>query len=104
MIDEFKNILLAGIGAAATSYEKSSKLVDEMVKKGKLTVEEGKELSEDLKRNLKEKVSEKSSKEEAQGLSKDDIRELFKEMNFATKDDLKSIEDRLLKLEAESTK
>ncbi len=40
MINEFKNILLAGIGSAAYTYEKASNLVDEMVQKGKITVNE----------------------------------------------------------------
>ncbi len=52
MINEFKNILLAGIGSAAYTYEKASNLVDELVKKGRITVNEGKELSEELKRNI----------------------------------------------------
>ena len=48
MNDQLKKIFLAGIGSVAFTYEKASKLVDEMVEKGKLTVDEGKELSEDF--------------------------------------------------------
>ena len=32
--DGLRKVLLAGIGALATGYEKSSELVDELVKKG----------------------------------------------------------------------
>ena len=40
--DGLRKVLLAGIGALATGYEKSSELVDELVKKGEITVEQGK--------------------------------------------------------------
>ena len=35
--DGLRKVLLAGIGALATGYEKSSELVDELVKKGEIT-------------------------------------------------------------------
>ena len=40
-----KKVLLAGIGAVAVTGEKSKELLDEMVKKGELTVEQGKALN-----------------------------------------------------------
>lgn len=51
--ENIKKILLAGIGAVATTTEKSKELLDEMVKKGELTVEQGKVLNEELKHNIK---------------------------------------------------
>ena len=36
---DLKNLLLAGIGAVAVTAEKSQALLDELVKKGELTVE-----------------------------------------------------------------
>ena len=48
--DGLRKVLLAGIGALATGYEKSSELVDELVKKGEITVEQGKALNTELKR------------------------------------------------------
>ncbi len=52
-----KRIFLAGVGAIATTAEKSKELVDELVQKGELTVEQGKVLNEELKQNITEKVS-----------------------------------------------
>lgn len=95
MVDDLKNIVLAGLGAAAYTYEKSKKVIDDMVEKGKLTLEEGKELSEELKRNMKEKESKYIP------VTKDEMISLFKEMNFATKDDLVDLKTRLAKLEQE---
>ena len=54
-----KKVLLAGIGAVAVTGEKSKELLDEMVKKGDLTVEQGKALNEELKHNIKSTVKEK---------------------------------------------
>lgn len=93
MVDELKNIILAGLGSAAYTYEKATKVVEDMVKKGKLTIDEGKELSQELKKTIRDKT------EEIKPVTKEDIASLLKEMNFATKDDLEEIKERLTKLE-----
>ena len=51
-----KKLLLAGIGTAAVTAEKSKEVLDELVKKGELTVEQGKVLNQELKHNIKESV------------------------------------------------
>ena len=51
--DGLKKILLVGIGAAATTVEKSSQIIDDLVKKGEITVEQGKELNKELQHNVK---------------------------------------------------
>ena len=56
--DSIKKVLLAGIGAVAVTAEKSKEILDEMVKKGELTVEQGKALNEELKHNIKKTVKE----------------------------------------------
>lgn len=56
--DDLKKVLLAGIGAAAVTIEKSKDVIDELVKKGELTVEQGKVLNEELKHNVAEKLRE----------------------------------------------
>lgn len=49
-----KKLLLAGLGAAATTSEKSKELLDKLVAKGELTVEQGKQLNKDLKAKREE--------------------------------------------------
>ena len=56
--EDLKKIMLAGIGAVAVTSEKSMELIDDLVKKGQVTVEQGKELNEGLKRNIKTKVQD----------------------------------------------
>ncbi len=43
-----KKIMLAGIGAVAVTAERSRELIDELVAKGELTVEQGRILNEEL--------------------------------------------------------
>ena len=47
--DNIKKVILAGIGAVAVTAEKSKDLLDEMVEKGELTVEQGKVPNEELR-------------------------------------------------------
>ena len=54
--EDLKKVLLAGIGAVATTIEKSKDVVAELVKKGELTVEQGKDLNEELKHNFAKKT------------------------------------------------
>ncbi len=56
--ESMKKVILAGIGAIAITAEKSKALIDELVEKGELTVEQGKILNEELKHKAKEQESE----------------------------------------------
>ena len=52
--DGLRKVFLAGIGALATTVEKSQEIVDDLVKKGELTVEQGKALNAELKHKVAE--------------------------------------------------
>lgn len=54
--EDLKKVLLAGLGAVAVTAEKSKEVVEQLVKKGELTVEQGKVLNEELKHNVAEKL------------------------------------------------
>lgn len=100
MKNEIKNIFLAGVGSAANTYEKASKIVSDLVEKGKLTVDEGKELSEELKRNIKNTTENAKTKvQEIKPLTKEDMAELLKEMNFASKDEVNILNKKICDLE-----
>lgn len=53
-----RKIFLAGVGAVATTAETAKDVVDNLVKKGEITVEQGKVLNEELKQSAKEKMKE----------------------------------------------
>ncbi len=81
--DGLKKILLVGIGAAATTVEKSQQIIDELVKKGEITVEQGKELNKELQHNVKKtldsrKLDAATVEERLSKMGKDEL-ELLKQ-------------------------
>ena len=48
LTDGFKDVFLAGVGAMALGAEKSKELVDQLIAKGEITVEQGKEINAEL--------------------------------------------------------
>ena len=59
--EDLKKLFLLGVGAVATTAEKSKEIIDELVKKGELTVEQGKALNDEIKRTIKEKTKSASA-------------------------------------------
>lgn len=53
--NSLEKIVLAGIGAVATTAEKAKEVLEELVNKGELTVKQGKVTNEELKHDIKSK-------------------------------------------------
>lgn len=104
MVNDAKKMFLAGIGAAALGYEKGIEVVKQLVEKGKFSVEEGKELAEELKRNIGEKGTEAKENvankiQEIKPLTKEDLKEVLEDMNYATKAELVELKRKIEVLE-----
>ena len=84
-MNDLKKVLLAGIGLTAMTVDKADSFVKELVEKGRLTIEEGKELEQELKRQSKEEAQELLNKLDAKKSS----------VEYATKDDVKRLEEKL---------
>lgn len=95
--DGVKKVLLAGIGALAVTAEKSRELLDEMVKKGELTVEQGKVLNEELKHNIKKTVKENVNVS-VKSSSAEELEELVSQM---TPEMLARLKEQIARKEAE---
>ena len=95
-MDEIKKVLLFGVGAVASTYEKSVEVIDELVKKGKITVEEGKELGEELKRTFNDKCKHEE-KNQVSTTIKDMNIEAY---NYVTRDEFEILKARVYKLES----
>lgn len=52
--DGFKDIFFAGIGALAITGEKAKDLIDQLVAKGEITVDQGKQINSELKHKAAE--------------------------------------------------
>lgn len=59
-MEGLKKILYAGIGGVAVTAEKMKDILDVMIEKGEITVEQGKVLNQELKHNIKKTVKENS--------------------------------------------
>ena len=57
-VDVMRKTFLAGVGAVAYGAEKTGDLIDELVKKGELTVDQGKDLNRELTQKAKQAASD----------------------------------------------
>ncbi len=93
--DEMKKIVLAGIGAVASTVELSQQMVEKLVKKGELTVEQGKVLNEELTRNVKDSFSKTAN----MGQSSQSKSTIFDEVENLTDDERTELLKKLTEME-----
>lgn len=93
-MDVIKKLLMAGLGVAALTEEKVSKVVDELVKKGEISEKEGEGAVksilnhvDDNKKFVEEKIQEHMDK-------------FLKKAKIATLEDMEKLAKRIEKLEA----
>ena len=89
-----ENIVLAGIGAIAKTAESAGDLLEDLVKKGQLTVEQGQALNEELKHNIKETVTGA-----AQAVQSKAVTNIVANMDRLTPDELAQIRKKMDELE-----
>ena len=75
---DIKKLLLASLGAAAMTAEKAKDITDELVKKGEITLEQGKTLNEELSRRLKR---EDAPAGEEAAPTADDVMKMLKKLS-----------------------
>ena len=99
--EDLKKIMLAGIGAVAITSEKSAELIDDLVKKGQVTVEQGKELNEELKRNLKTKVQDAVNEHVNVTVVTNEEENILDKLDTLSEEELKAVKEKLDKIERE---
>ena len=92
MFEQLKKLAMIGIGGTALAVEKVAEYVEDLVKQGKLTVDEGKKLTEELIRNKEKEVTEKGREE---------IEAILLEMNIAQRKDIEALETKIEDLEGQ---
>lgn len=93
--DDLKKVFLFGVGAIAKSNEKAKEVIDELIEKGAITLEQGKAINEELKHNLQEKISEKEKE-----INSELIRQI-KDMKNLSPEDLQILKDKIQEFEKE---
>ena len=105
--EELKKIVLAGIGAVAVTAEKSKEIIEELVKKGEITVAEGKVLNEELMRKMKDKVNDVVKEHITVTVTKTEeptAADVLTNLEKMSKEDLDAIKAKLAELEKERAK
>ena len=90
-----KKILLVGIGTAAVTAEKSKEILDELVKKGELTVEQ-------LKHNIKSTVKTAADSVKESAARKNDQEELKATISRLTPEQLAAVKAQIERMQAEA--
>jgi polyhydroxyalkanoate synthesis regulator phasin len=98
VLESAKKIMLAGIGALALTEEKLESVLQELIKKGELTEEEGKKTLAELR----EKISQ--NKRELQEQIQRGAESAVKKMGLATRADLERLEQRMDKIQGRPEK
>ena len=99
-----KKILLVGIGTAAVTEEKSKEILDKLVKKGELTVEQGKVLNQELKHNIKSTVKTAADSVKESAARKNDQEELKATISKLTPEQLAAVKAQIESMQAEAAK
>lgn len=93
MFDIIKKVMLTGVGLAAMTKDKVEELAGDLVKKGKLSEKDGRELVDDLLEK-----SEKAKKDLEKDIEKV-VKNTMKKMNLARAEDLSNLTKQVEKLE-----
>ena len=94
-----KKIIVGRNRAEQQSAKKSKELLDDMVEKGELTVEQGKALNEELKHNIKKTVKENVNVS-VKPTSPEELDELLEKM---TPEQIEALKERLNAMEGEQS-
>lgn len=94
VIEDIKKALLVGVGSTAIALEKAVEQVDKLVSRGKLTVAEGRKLTEEL---IQRKNKDVSLEE------KETLEAILLEMNVAQRKDIEDLEAKVEALERKIT-
>lgn len=89
----FKRWLMFGLGLAVTGKEQVEKFVDELVKKGELSLEEAKDIMDQWIQQKEER------KTELQRMVREQLKQMIDKLDLATKEDIRKLEQRIENLE-----
>ena len=93
-----KKVFLAGVGAVATTAETAKDVIDNLVQKGEITVEQGKVLNEELKRSAKEKVNDHVTVNIVK-----EYKDVLNAVDHMSKEDLDALKEKIAQAEAKKT-
>ena len=98
MLEVIKKTLEIGLGVVSATQDKLKAVADELVLKGNLTQKEGTEFVKELAGIAAE------SQKKVRSLVEDQVHKVIKDMGIATRGDVKALQGKIEKLEAQLKK
>ena len=92
------------LGTAAVTAEKSKEILDELVRKGELTVEQGKVLNQELKHNIKSTVKTAADSVKENAARKNEQEELKATISKLTPEQLAAVKAQIESMQAEAAR
>ena len=94
MKELFKNIMYAGLGAAFITKEKLEELQKELIEKGKMSQEEGKQFEDELR------LKSEKAREQLDGWITSRVEERVRQLNLATRDEVVELQRKIDELQS----
>ena len=94
MKELFKNIMYAGLGAAFITKEKLEELQKELIEKGKMSQEEGKQFVDELR------LKSEKAREQLDGWITSRVEERVRQLNLATRDEITELQRKIDELQS----
>jgi len=92
MLNELKKAALVGVGGTALAVEKTVDQIDQLVDKGKLSVNEGKQLTREL-------VKRSDENKKITDQDREQLEAMLIDMNVAQRKDIEELENKVDQLE-----
>ncbi len=89
MLDFFERGFLATVGVLSLSREKVQEMVDQMVSRGELNLDEGKQLVDRMVKRGQEE------RESMRGLVRQEVQKVVGELDVASRKDIQALNDKL---------
>ena len=94
MKELFKNIMYAGLGAAFITKEKLEEVQKELIEKGKMSQEEGKQFVDELR------LKSEKAREQLDGWITSRVEERVRQLNLATRDEVVELQRKIDELQS----
>ena len=89
LVELFRKVMLAGIGAAALAQEEAKSFIHKLIEKGELAEKDGRVLMKDLREKRRQKAEEHIDKH---------LTDLIERMKIPTKADIEALSERIAEI------
>lgn len=97
--EDLKKLFLIGVGAVAITAEKSKEIIDELMEKGQLMVNQGRILNEELKRNTNAKTKNVNTSNKQVKYNDEIKNNIYNQLDKLGKEEIAELQAKLIELQ-----